>query len=391
MSDPREDRHRHPRRRGHREALRHDVQRPVKIKVGPLSMTYKGQVELIERDDVNHVAVIKGKALEKAARARPTAPRRSRSPRRRLDEGEPQGRHRLSGRVAAMGKGVIDSVTKQMEPIVVQNIETLIAGGDTSGNAEAPGGRSTASRSRGASSARCSTATRRTATASHARRPRHAAEAWRSGETAGLCTVVRTFKSAPRDPGAAMLVTLGGATAGSVSGGCVEGAVYELANEAIGGASPVLERYGISDGRRIRGRPHSGGILDVFVEPINRETFPELGPSPTTSRRVVRRRRDGDRARRSVAGRSTSRGLAGPCLRHARRRARRPCRRRRGPRTARAGREPHAPLRAGGRAPRRGDAGLREQLRPGARGSSCSGPSTSPPRSRPSAGSSAIT
>src|SRR5690606_10715509 len=37
----------------------------VKVKVGPLSMTYRGQVELVSRDDVNHVAVLKGKALEK--------------------------------------------------------------------------------------------------------------------------------------------------------------------------------------------------------------------------------------------------------------------------------------------------------------------------------------
>ena len=48
---------------------------------------------------------------------------------------------------------------------------------------------------------------------------------WRSGATAGLATVVSTFKSAPRLPGAAMLVTSDGAADGSVSGGCVEGAV----------------------------------------------------------------------------------------------------------------------------------------------------------------------
>jgi xanthine dehydrogenase accessory factor len=100
--------------------------------------------------------------------------------------------------------------------------------------------------------------------------------AWRSNETAGLVTVVRTFKSAPRDPGAAMLVTADGAAAGSVSGGCVEGAVYELATDAIGGAAPVLERYGISDDDAFAVGLTCGGILDVFVEPVSRATFPEL-------------------------------------------------------------------------------------------------------------------
>lgn len=100
--------------------------------------------------------------------------------------------------------------------------------------------------------------------------------AWRSGQTVGLGTVVRTFRSAPRDPGAAMLVTSDGATAGSVSGGCVEGAVYELATDAIAGSAPILERYGVSDDDAFAVGLTCGGILDVFVEPISRSTFPEL-------------------------------------------------------------------------------------------------------------------
>ena len=54
---------------------------------------------------------------------------------------------------------------------------------------------------------------------------------WDAGETFGLATVVRTFRSAPRDPGAALAVESDGEVVGSVSGGCVEGAVYELATE----------------------------------------------------------------------------------------------------------------------------------------------------------------
>ena len=54
---------------------------------------------------------------------------------------------------------------------------------------------------------------------------------WDADETFGLATVVSTFSSAPREPGAAMAVSRAGEVVGSVSGGCVEGAVYELASE----------------------------------------------------------------------------------------------------------------------------------------------------------------
>ena len=70
---------------------------------------------------------------------------------------------------------------------------------------------------------------------------------WDGGETFGLATVVRTFSSAPREPGAALAVSADGEVVGSVSGGCVEGAVYELATEVAGSGQPVLQRYGISD------------------------------------------------------------------------------------------------------------------------------------------------
>ena len=58
--------------------------------------------------------------------------------------------------------------------------------------------------------------------------------AWQSAGTRfALATVVRTWKSAPRQPGAAMAVSPDGEVVGSVSGGCVEGAVYELAREVL--------------------------------------------------------------------------------------------------------------------------------------------------------------
>jgi xanthine dehydrogenase accessory factor len=100
---------------------------------------------------------------------------------------------------------------------------------------------------------------------------------WRDGKTVGLGTVVGTWRSAPRQPGAAMLVGPDGTVVGSVSGGCVEGAVYELASAAREDGTSVLQRYGISDDDAFTVGLTCGGIIDIFVEQVNRETFPELG------------------------------------------------------------------------------------------------------------------
>ena len=100
---------------------------------------------------------------------------------------------------------------------------------------------------------------------------------WHAGETVGVGTVVATFQSAPRPPGASMLVGPDGEAVGSVSGGCVEGAVYELAQSVVESGTPVLERYGVSDDDAFAVGLTCGGILDVYVEKVSRETFPELG------------------------------------------------------------------------------------------------------------------
>lgn len=100
---------------------------------------------------------------------------------------------------------------------------------------------------------------------------------WRAGGTAGLATVVRTLRSAPRQAGAAMVVAPDGSVAGSVSGGCVEAAVYELANDVVSTGRPVLQRYGISDDDAFAVGLTCGGIIDVFVEPVSKTTFPQLG------------------------------------------------------------------------------------------------------------------
>ncbi len=102
-------------------------------------------------------------------------------------------------------------------------------------------------------------------------------EWWRSGQPVGMATVVGTWRSAPRPAGATMLVGADGTAVGSVSGGCVEGAVYELCREAIDTGNPVLQRYGISDDDAFAVGLTCGGIIDLFVERVDRTSFPELG------------------------------------------------------------------------------------------------------------------
>ncbi|MGI8677138.1 MAG: XdhC family protein [Jatrophihabitans sp.] len=102
-------------------------------------------------------------------------------------------------------------------------------------------------------------------------------EWWAAGETVGLGTVVGTWKSAPRQPGASMLVGPDGTAVGSVSGGCVEGAVYELAEQTRSTHQPVLQRYGVSDDDAFTVGLTCGGVIDIFVESIDRESFPDFG------------------------------------------------------------------------------------------------------------------
>src|SRR5947207_12770323 len=92
-----------------------------------------------------------------------------------------------------------------------------------------------------------------------------------------MATVVATWRSAPRPPGATMLAGPDGTVVGSVSGGCVEGAVYELAREVAQTGMPVLQRYGVSDSDAFAVGLTCGGILDVYVERVDRTGYPALG------------------------------------------------------------------------------------------------------------------
>lgn len=100
---------------------------------------------------------------------------------------------------------------------------------------------------------------------------------WAEGHRVGIGTVVRTWKSAPRQAGAAMLVGPGGEVVGSVSGGCVESAVYEAAQDVLGGAEPRLERYGVSDDDAFQVGLTCGGTIEVFVDAVDSTSLPGLG------------------------------------------------------------------------------------------------------------------
>jgi len=94
--------------------------------------------------------------------------------------------------------------------------------------------------------------------------------AWHSaGRSFAVATVVSVSGSAPRDPGAALAVDADGEAVGSVSGGCVEGAVYELCQEALADGLPVLHRFGFSDEDAFAVGLTCGGIIDVFVQPVS--------------------------------------------------------------------------------------------------------------------------
>lgn len=98
------------------------------------------------------------------------------------------------------------------------------------------------------------------------------------GEPFAVATVVATGGSAPRQPGAALAVDGEGNVFGSVSGGCVEGAVYELCREALSGDGPevVLETFGYSDEDAFAVGLTCGGVIDVLVQRIDPEARPEI-------------------------------------------------------------------------------------------------------------------
>jgi len=86
------------------------------------------------------------------------------------------------------------------------------------------------------------------------------------GQSVALATVVNVKRSAPRPPGAKMAVSSSGQVSGAVSGGCVEGAVVEVAEQVLNGAEPQLLHFGIADEEAWDVGLPCGGEIDVFVE-----------------------------------------------------------------------------------------------------------------------------
>jgi carbon monoxide dehydrogenase subunit G len=113
----------------------------VKVKVGPLTMQYRGVIELVSRDDVAHTAVFKGKGQEKAGQGTADGTATvSLTEAAGVTTGTVHGDIALSGKAAAMGKGVINTVAQQIMKIFAGNLQTMLAGGEDAGTGESADG-----------------------------------------------------------------------------------------------------------------------------------------------------------------------------------------------------------------------------------------------------------
>ena len=118
------------------------------------------------------------------------------------------------------------------------------------------------------------------------------------GRDFAVATVVAVGGSAPRQPGAALAVDRDGTAIGSVSGGCVEGALYDLCVQALQDGETVVERFGYSDEDAFAVGLTCGGIIDIMVTPVSTDApaRPVLGAAlsaaardePAALARVVR-------------------------------------------------------------------------------------------------------
>ena len=100
--------------------------------------------------------------------------------------------------------------------------------------------------------------------------PLEAAAAWRdAGLEVALATVVKTWGSAPRQPGSQMCINERGEFIGSVSGGCVEGAVIEEATALLESGGTKLLSFGVTNEQAWEVGLACGGQVDVFVERVD--------------------------------------------------------------------------------------------------------------------------
>ena len=108
---------------------------------------------------------------------------------------------------------------------------------------------------------------------------------WREEDKrCALATVVKVERSGPLGPGTSMAVSEDGEVVGSVSGGCVEPAVYEEAMDAIRTGEPRLLTYGISDEEAFGVGLTCGGVIHIFVERVDWYCLLYTSPSPRDQR-----------------------------------------------------------------------------------------------------------
>jgi xanthine dehydrogenase accessory factor len=97
-----------------------------------------------------------------------------------------------------------------------------------------------------------------------------------ANEAIALATVIQTWGSSPRKAGAKMGITASGKICGSVSGGCVEGAVADAAQKVLKTRAPQLIHFGVADETAWEVGLACGGSLDVFVQPLDVKVFAEI-------------------------------------------------------------------------------------------------------------------
>lgn len=113
-------------------------------------------------------------------------------------------------------------------------------------------------------------------------------EGWiASGRRVAICTVVGVERSAPRQPGSVMAVADTGEVAGSVTGGCVESALYIQTEEVLAGGPPRLATFGIVDDEAFDVGLPCGGTVHVFVEMLDPEVFREVAGAIREERPVA--------------------------------------------------------------------------------------------------------
>ena len=113
-------------------------------------------------------------------------------------------------------------------------------------------------------------------------------ERWAAdGAPVAIATVVGTERSAPRDPGAVLAVSESGEVAGSVTGGCVEPAVYGEAREVLAGGAPRLKTYGIADEEAFEVGLPCGGTVHIFVDRLDPELVAPIAEAVREERPIA--------------------------------------------------------------------------------------------------------